>query len=98
MREKNVCFPQALLLLLLVGLDTHIQGAGMQIICATPRAAAQVLTILLHAELPPVRDYQIRPVLSTIPPISYTMISALTDAQLAQIGAIPDTTIDGVAA
>jgi hypothetical protein len=65
----------------------------MQIICATTRAAAQVLTILLHAELRPVRDYQIRPVLSTTPPIVFTMLHSLSDLTLAKIRAIPDITI-----
>jgi hypothetical protein len=65
----------------------------MRIICATTRAGARVMAILLHAGSRPVRDYEIRPLLSNTPPITYTMNSALTDAQLAQISAIPDTTI-----
>lgn len=65
----------------------------MQIICTTTRAAAQVLAFLLSAHLQPIRHFEIRPIFSTIPPITYTLYSALTAAQQAQIRAIADTTI-----
>ena len=65
----------------------------MQIVCTTPSAGAQVLALLFAARLSPLRDYQLSPVLSTTPPIVFTMLVVLTPAQLAQIGAIPDTTI-----
>jgi hypothetical protein len=67
----------------------------MHIICSTTTAAAQVLSILLLAELHPLRDYQLSPVLSTTPPIIFTMIHILTSAQLASIRAIPDTSVEG---
>jgi hypothetical protein len=65
----------------------------MQIVCATPQAAAHVLTILYAADLQPVRDFEIRPVLSTTPPLIFTMLVTLPAAQVTKIGAVPDTTI-----
>jgi hypothetical protein len=70
----------------------------MQIVCSTTSAAAQVVTILLHAGLRPIRDFEIHPVLSTTPPILFTMLMVLTAAQIGQIGAIPDTMVESVAA
>ena len=67
----------------------------MKIVCATPHAAAQVLTILLAANLQPILDFEIWPVLSTTPPITYTVLVILTAVQVATIGAVPDTTIVG---
>jgi hypothetical protein len=71
----------------------HVKETNMRIVCTTASAAGQVLTILLNAQLRPLHDFEIRPVLSTTPPITYTMLVALTAAQLTQIRAIPDTTI-----
>jgi len=65
----------------------------MQIVCATPQAAAQVLTILYAAHFQPVRDFTIQPILSITPPLIFTMLGALTDAQVRAIGAVADTTI-----
>ncbi|MEO7909229.1 MAG: hypothetical protein ABIV47_06220 [Roseiflexaceae bacterium] len=65
----------------------------MQIVCATPQAAAEVLTILYAARLQPVRDFTIQPVLSTTPPLIFTVLADLTAAQLTKIGAIADTMI-----
>jgi hypothetical protein len=65
----------------------------MQIVCTTPQAAAQVLTILYAAQLQPVRDFTIQPILSTTPPLIFTMLATLTAAQMTKIGAVPDTTI-----
>jgi hypothetical protein len=67
----------------------------MQIICTTTAAAAQVLHSLLNASLQPIRDFEIRPVLSTTPPITYTLNCALTNEQMTQIRAITDTTVVG---
>jgi hypothetical protein len=65
----------------------------MQIICTTAQAAGQVLQLLLTAGLRPIRDFEIHPVLSTIPPITYTMLAILTDALWAKISAVADTSI-----
>jgi hypothetical protein len=65
----------------------------MQIVCATPHAAAQVLTILYAADLQPVRDFTIQPVLTTTPPLIFTMVAVLSEAQCAKLRAVPDTTI-----
>jgi hypothetical protein len=67
----------------------------MQIVCTTPQAAAQVLTILAAARLQPVRDFQIRPVLSIEPPITYTMLVALTAAQMRKIRKVAAVDIVG---
>jgi hypothetical protein len=67
----------------------------MQIVCATPQAAAEVLTILAAARLQPVRDFQIRPVLSIEPPITYTMLVALTAAQMRKIRKVAAVEIVG---
>ena len=67
----------------------------MQIVCTSVRAAAHVLTILFAAQLQPVRDYAIRPILSTTPPITFTLLGILTATQVTEIRAIADTTIIG---
>jgi hypothetical protein len=67
----------------------------MQIVCTTPQAAAQVLTILGAAGLQPVRDFEIRPVLSIEPPITYTMLTVLERAQRAKIRRVTDVEIVG---
>jgi hypothetical protein len=65
----------------------------MQIICATPHAAAQVLTILYAAQFQPVRDFTIQTVLSITPPLIFTMIVALPIALVLKLSAVPDTTV-----
>jgi hypothetical protein len=67
----------------------------MQIVCTTAKAAGQVMSILLAAQLQPVRDYEIWPVFSTTPPITYTMLTVLKRAQRAKIRAVVDTTMVG---
>ena len=67
----------------------------MQIICTTTTAAAEVLACLLAAHLQPSRHFEIRPTFTIIPPITYTMLSILTKAQMRQIGAVANTTIIG---
>ncbi len=66
----------------------------MRIVCATPHAAALVLEILYAAHLQPVRDFTIQPVLSTTPPLIFTMLVTLDTAQAAKLGAIADTTVN----
>jgi hypothetical protein len=65
----------------------------MHIVCTTPQAAAQVLTILYAARLQASRDFTIQPVLTTTPPLIFTMLVLLTAAQVTKIRAVPDTTI-----
>jgi len=65
----------------------------MQIVCTTVSAAAQVLQILIAAHLQPIRDYQLQPAFVITPPITYTMLVALTAAQTTKIRALADTTI-----
>jgi hypothetical protein len=67
----------------------------MQIVCTTPQAAAQVLTILYAARLQPAHDFSIRPVLSITPPLIFTMLVVLPAAQVTKIRAVPGTTIIG---
>jgi hypothetical protein len=65
----------------------------MQIVCTTAQAAAHVLRLLLQDGLRITRDFTIQPVLSTTPPLIFTMLVILTAAQAAKIRAVPDTTI-----
>jgi len=67
----------------------------MQIICATTAAAAQVMAILLAAHLQPVQDFEIRPILSTTPPLIFTMLAVLTAAQATKIRVLADTEVVG---
>ena len=66
----------------------------MQIICATPQAAADVLAILFAAHVDPLQGYTIQTAVSTNPPLIVTMAVGLPAAILAQIRAVADTTID----
>jgi hypothetical protein len=66
----------------------------MHITCTTPRAAAQVIEILFSTGLHTVHDFTMRPILSTTtPPLIFTMLIALTAAQVTKISAVADTTI-----
>ena len=65
----------------------------MRITCTTPQAAAQVLAILYAAQLQPERDFEIHPILSTTPPITFTMLGSLPAEQVAKIRAVADTEI-----
>ena len=67
----------------------------MHVICTTPQVAAQVLQILLTAHLQIISDFTIQPVLSTTPPITFTILVILTAVQVTRIRAVPDTTING---
>lgn len=67
----------------------------MQIVCATTQAAAQVLIVLLSAGLQPARDFELDPVLSLIPPITYTMYSSIPAPQMAKLRSIANTTVIG---
>jgi hypothetical protein len=65
----------------------------MQIICTTTAGAAHVLHDLLAAGLQPLRDFEIHPILSTTPPITYTFSSPLSDELARQIRAIANTSV-----
>ena len=67
----------------------------MHIVCTTASAAAQVLRILMAAHLQPIRDFEIRPILSTTPPITFTILVILTAVQVTKIRTVPNTTISG---
>ena len=66
----------------------------MQIVCTTFSGAAEVLAILLTARLRPVSDFEISPIFSTVPPITYALNCPLTARQIKQIRAIADITIN----
>jgi len=61
----------------------------MQIVCATTAATHRSWASCLQ----PVQDFEIRPILSIVPPITYSMLVVLTAAQVTKIGTIADTTI-----
>jgi hypothetical protein len=82
-------------LLRCVPLSTSVGRSFMRIICATPQAAARVVSILFAACLEPVRDFEIRPILAIEPPITFTMLVVLAAAHVTKIHAIADTTIVG---
>jgi hypothetical protein len=65
----------------------------VQIVCTTPHAAAQVLTILYAAHLHAVRDFTIQPILSTKPPFIFTLLVILTAAQVRKLSAVSDATV-----
>jgi hypothetical protein len=67
----------------------------MDIIRTTTESAAEVLTFLLSAGQRPIHDFAIEPILSTAPPITFTLLITLTAAQVTKIRAVPDTTIGG---
>jgi hypothetical protein len=64
---------------------------AMIIQCLTTNAAGQVLAILLHAHLRPIHEFTITPVLSVIPPITFTLTPTLPPEQLARLGAAVST-------
>ena len=53
------------------------------------------VTILYAAHFQAVRDFTIQPILSTTPPLIFTMLVILTAVQATKIGAVSDTTIVG---
>lgn len=67
----------------------------MHIICTTPQAAAEVIEILFSTGLHTVHDFTMRPILSTTPPLIFTMLIALTAAQVTKINTVADTTVVG---
>jgi hypothetical protein len=65
----------------------------MQIVCATDRAAAQVLVLLLNAGFQPLYHYRIGPISASLPPITVTPRLHLPNLLLDQIRNQPDTTV-----
>ncbi len=66
----------------------------MQIVCTTAQAAAPVLQLLLQDGLRITRDFTIQPVLSITPPITFTVLVALSAAQVRTLGAVAGTLIE----
>jgi hypothetical protein len=66
----------------------------MQIVCTTEQAAAHVLQLLLQDGLRITRDFTIQPVLSITPPITFTVLAALTAAQVRTLRAGAGTLIE----
>jgi hypothetical protein len=66
----------------------------MQIVCSTDDAAVRVLRILIAARLQPRRDYEIYPTISSAPPITFTLLSAMPNEKLAQIHALANTAVN----
>jgi hypothetical protein len=67
----------------------------MHIVCTTTHAAAQVIDILFTAQLRPADAFAVHAVLSTTLPITFTMLTILTNAQWVKIRALADATIVG---
>jgi hypothetical protein len=65
----------------------------MQIVCSTTEAAAEVLLLLSLAGLHPVDAFELRPVFSITPPITFIMRVSLTTTQMRKIRAIANTTV-----
>ena len=66
----------------------------MQIVCTTAQAAAHVLQLLLQDGLRITRDVTIQPVLSITPPITFTVLVALSAVQVRTLGAVAGTLIE----
>jgi hypothetical protein len=65
----------------------------LEIVCSTTEAAAEVLLLLSLAGLHPVDAFELRPLFSTMPPITFIMRVSLTATQVRKIRAIADTTV-----
>jgi hypothetical protein len=65
----------------------------MQIDCTTARAAAEVLAILLSARLRPGREFYVTGPIPPGTPVHITLNAPLPAHLVAQVQAIPDTTI-----
>jgi hypothetical protein len=65
----------------------------MQIICLSVEAAAQVLTIIHHAQMQPFHDYTIHPLGALTPPITVIFRHGVPSALLAQLWELPNIAI-----
>ena len=65
----------------------------MQIVCATALAAAEVVALLLRANLVPAYDFRVEPVFAPLAPVTLTPRAPLPEALLHQIAAVPETQI-----
>ena len=65
----------------------------MQIVCATALAAAEVVALLLRADLVPAYDFRVEPGFEPLAPITLTPRAPLPNALLNQIAAVPDALI-----
>ena len=67
--------------------------AAFVIMCATTRAAAEVLVVLCATHLRPGHDFRIAPDLAIAPQIAFTLTAEPPAVILDQLWAIPETTI-----
>ena len=65
----------------------------MQIVCATALAAAEVVALLLRANLVPAYDFRVEPAFEPLAPVTITLRDPLPDAVLDAIAAVPDALI-----
>ena len=65
----------------------------MQIACMTTRAAADVLSLLLGAHLRPGHEFRLTGPTPPGTPVHFTLSDAIPAHLVAQVLAIPDTTI-----
>ena len=65
----------------------------MQIICATTLAAAEVVALLLRANLVPAYGFRIEPIFEPLVPVTFTPREPLPEVLLNQIAAVPETQI-----
>ena len=65
----------------------------MQFVCATTLAAAEVVALLLRANIMPAYGFRVEPVFEPLAPVTLTPREPLPDALLHQIAAVPGTLI-----
>ena len=65
----------------------------MQIVCATTLAAAEVVALLLRADLMPAYSFRVEPIFEPLAPVTLTPREPLAAALLHQIAAVPGTLI-----
>ena len=65
----------------------------MQIVCATALAAAEVIALLLRANLVPAYGFRVELVFEPLAPVTLTPRAPLSEALLNQISAVPDVLI-----
>jgi hypothetical protein len=65
----------------------------MHIVCATRLAAAEVIHLLLLANLAPAHHFRVEPMLHGGEPITFTPRIPFPDDLLEQIAAVPETQI-----
>jgi hypothetical protein len=87
--------PRGIIIATLLAFSAYRMEKLVQIVCATPEAAAEVLSILYAAHLQLRQNFTIQPVLSITPPFIFSMLVTLPTAQVTKIRAVADTEIVG---